>query len=300
MASKTFKVTTLSAGIAMALGTAPQSFAQDDQIEEIVVTGSHIRRTEYEGRAPIQIVDAETIELIGAAQPVEILKELTVNSGSEFYNETNNRAGSSQFNVRNLGLGSTLTLVNGKRAGIAPVASAAGTDFVDLNQFPLAMIQRVDVLTNGASATYGSQAVAGVANIMTRKGFEGLEISGGYSTSEIDAYDLNLAAGAQFDKGGFSIYMTYYDQGRQGRSELPWLDDRLNGAGVPGRSRFLSGTGSPGSVERATLGANGEATSVSIPNPAFDPSCDPDTETCASATLGAVRVPDRIAKAQAV
>ena len=113
MASKTFKVTTLSAGIAMALGTAPQSFAQDDQIEEIVVTGSHIRRTEYEGRAPIQIVDAETIQLIGAAQPVEILKELTVNSGSEFYNETNNRAGSSQFNVRNLGLGSTLTLVNG-------------------------------------------------------------------------------------------------------------------------------------------------------------------------------------------
>ena len=262
MASNTFKVTALSTGIAVALGTAPQALAQDDQIEEIVVTGSHIRRTEYEGRAPIQIVDAETIELIGAAQPVEILKELSVNSGSEFYNETNNRAGSSQFNVRNLGLGSTLTLINGKRAGIAPVASAAGTDFVDINQFPLAMIQRVDVLTNGASATYGSQAVAGVANIITRKGMEGLEISGGYSSSEIDAWHMDLAAGAQFDKGGFNIYMTYYDQGRQGRSELPWLDDRLNGAGVPGRSRFLSGTGSPGSVERAVLGTNGEATSV--------------------------------------
>jgi len=278
MASKTFKVTTLSAGIAMALGTAPQSFAQDDQIEEIVVTGSHIRRTEYEGRAPIQIVDAETIELIGAAQPVEILKELTVNSGSEFYNETNNRAGSSQFNVRNLGLGSTLTLINGKRAGIAPVASAAGTDFVDLNQFPLAMIQRVDVLTNGASATYGSQAVAGVANIITRKGFEGLEISGGYSTSEIDAWHMDLAAGAQFDKGGFNIYMTYYDQGRQGRSELPWLDDRLNGAGVPGRSRFLSGTGSPGSVERAVL---------------LDSEGNPDLLNGESSSVsGAVRLPD--------
>ena len=176
MKNKTFKATALSAGIAMALGTAPPTFAQDDEIEEITVTGSHIRRTEYEGRAPIQIVDAEAIELIGAAQPVEILKQLTVNSGSQYYNETNDRAGVSQFNIRNLGLGSTLTLINGKRGGIAAVADATGTDFVDINQFPLAMIQRVEVLTNGASATYGSQAVAGVANIITRKGFEGLEI----------------------------------------------------------------------------------------------------------------------------
>ena len=158
MASKTFKATAISAGIAMALGTAPTTFAQDDQIEEIVVTGSHIRRSEYEGRAPITIVDAQAIELIGAAQPVEVLKALTVNSGSQFYNETNDRAGVSQFNIRNLGLGSTLTLINGKRAGIAAVADASGTDFVDINQFPLAMIERIEVLTNGASATYGSQA----------------------------------------------------------------------------------------------------------------------------------------------
>ena len=232
MASITFKITALSAGIAMALGTAPPVLAQqDDAVEEIVVTGSHIRRTEYEGRAPIQIVDAQAIELIGAAQPVEILKELTVNSGSQYYNETNDRAGVSQFNIRNLGLGSTLTLINGKRAGIAAVADATGTDFVDINQFPLAMFQRVEVLTNGASATYGSQAVAGVANIITRKGFEGLEISGGYSTAEIDAWFLNLAAGAQFEQGGFNIYMTYYEQDDQGRSELPWLNDRLNGNG---------------------------------------------------------------------
>ena len=273
MKSKTFKATALSAGIAMALGTAPPTFAQDDEIEEIVVTGSHIRRTEYEGRAPIQIVDAEAIELIGAAQVVEVLKELTVNSGSQFYNETNDRAGVSQFNIRNLGLGSTLTLINGKRAGIAAVADASGTDFVDINQFPLAMIERIEVLTNGASATYGSQAVAGVANIITRKGMEGLEISGGYATSEIEAWHVNLAAGSQFDQGGFNVYMTYYEQGQQGRTEFDWLDSRLNGNGIPGRSRFLSGTGSPGSVERAVLGANGEATSVADAIREPDPDC---------------------------
>jgi len=263
MATKKFQATALSTGIAIALGAAPPTLAQEDELEEIVVTGSHIRRTEYAGRAPIQIVDAEAIELIGAAQPVEVLKELTVNSGSQFYNETNDRAGVSQFNIRNLGLGSTLTLINGKRAGIAAVADASGTDFVDINQFPLAMIERIEVLTNGASATYGSQAVAGVANIITRKGMEGLELSGGYSTAEIDGWHVNMAAGSQFDKGGFNIYMTHYEQGQQGRTEFPWLDNRLNGNGIPGRSRFLSGTGSPGSIERAILGANGEAESVS-------------------------------------
>lgn len=274
MAHNTFKATALSAAIAMALGTAPPVLAQDDEIEEIVVTGSHIRRTEYEGRAPIQIVDAETIELIGAGQLVDVLKELSVNSGSQFYNETNNRAGSSQFNIRNLGLGSTLTLINGKRAGIAPVADATGTDFVDINQFPLAMIERIEVLTNGASATYGSQAVAGVANIITRKGFEGLEISGGYADSEIEAWYLNLAAGAQFDKGGFNIYMTYYEQGDQNRSGFDWLDNRLNGNGIPGRSRFLSGTGSPGSVERAVIDpVTGEAQSVAGAIREPDPDC---------------------------
>lgn len=273
MTNQTYKVTALAAGIATALGAAPKSFAQEEAIEEVIVTGSHIRRTEYEGRAPIQIIDNETFELIGAAQPVEVLKELTVNSGSQFYNETNSRAGVSQFNIRNLGLGSTLTLINGKRAGIAAVADDSGTDFVDINQFPLAMIQRIEVLTNGASATYGSQAVAGVANIITRKGMEGIEVSGGYAESEIEAWHLNLAAGAQFEQGGFNIYMTYYDQGYQSRSELPWLEDRLNGQGIDGRSRFLSGTGSPGSVELATLGANGEATSVAgaIRDP--DPDC---------------------------
>jgi iron complex outermembrane receptor protein len=255
MASKTFQATAVSTGVAIALGSAPPALAQDDQVEEIVVTGSHIRRTEYQGRAPIQIVDAEAIELIGAAQPVDVIKELTVNSGSQFYNETNDRAGSSQFNIRNLGLGSTLTLINGKRGGIAPVADDTGTDFVDINQFPLAMIERIEVLTNGASATYGSQAVAGVANIITRKGMEGLEISGGYSDSAqgLDRWDVNLAAGAGFDKGHFNIYATYYEQGHLERSEFDWMVDRLIGQGDITRSRFLSSTGSPGSYEAADI-----------------------------------------------
>jgi iron complex outermembrane receptor protein len=294
MSSKTFKATAVTTGVAIALGSAPQAMAQDDTVEEIVVTGSHIRRTEYDGRAPIQIVDAEAIELIGAAQPVDVIKELTVNSGSQFYNETNDRAGSSQFNIRNLGLGSTLTLINGRRGGIAPVADDTGTDFVDINQFPAVMIERIEVLTNGASATYGSQAVAGVANIITRKGFEGLEISGGYGDSDqgLDRWDVNLVAGAGFDKGHFNIYASYYEQGHLERSEFDWMVDRLIGQGDITRSRFLSSTGSPGSYTRATIDpVTGEAATNTavVPNPDFDPT---DPESPATITLSAPFNPD--------
>lgn len=283
MSERKYKATALAAAVAAAIGSAPQALAQDDTIEEVVVTGSYIRRTEFEGRAPIQIVDAATIELTGAAQVVDVLKELTVNSGSQFYNETNDRAGVAQFNIRNLGLGSTLTLLNGKRAGVSAVADQSGTDFVDINQYPVAMIERIEVLTDGASATYGSQAVAGVANIITRKGFEGFELSGGYSASEVDSVNLNLAAGSQFDRGGFNVYASYYDQDHIERSEFDWMQDRLVGQGVLSRSRFLSSTGSPGSYRRATIDpATGEAADLVVPNPNYDPN-DPDSAEFLSA-----------------
>ncbi len=264
----------MSAGIAVALGASPGVFAQDDTVEEIVVTGSYIRQSTFDSRAPIQIVDTADIEAMGAAQPVEVLAELTANSGSQFYNETNDRAGVSQFNIRNLGLGSTLTLLNGKRAGVAAVADQTGTDFVDINQYPLAMIKRIEVLTDGASATYGSQAVAGVANIITRKGFEGLEISGGFSTSEIDTWHMNLAAGVANDGGSINVYATVYDQGHKERSEFDWMRDRLMGQGDISRSRFLSSTGSPGTYRRATIDPlNNEARDVAGADNNPDPDC---------------------------
>jgi iron complex outermembrane receptor protein len=278
MQNPQFRLKTLSLAVAMTAGAhVPGAFAQsgDDtmQMEELVVTGSYIRRSEFSGAASVQVLDAADIAMTGGAQPVDILKAITANSGSQFYNETNDRAGVAQFNIRNLGLGSTLTLLNGKRAGIAPVADDSGTDFVDINQYPLAMIERIEVLTNGASATYGSQAVAGVANIITRKGFEGFEISGGYTTSEIETYDFNLAAGSQFDRGGFNVYATYYEQGNHERSDFDWMLDRLDGQGDISRSRFLSSTGSPGTYRRATLDPlTGEASDV----PGADNNPDPD------------------------
>ncbi len=272
MTSSKFRLTALSAGIAAAIGSAPPVLAQDEEtLEEILVTGSYIRRTSFDGTKPVQVINQETIERIGASQPVDVLKELTVNSGSQFYNETNNRAGTAMFNVRNLGLGSTLTLINGKRGGIAPVADDTGTDYLDINQFPITMIERIEVLTDGASALYGSQAVAGVANIITRKGFEGFELSGSYSNSEIEQQDIGFAAGAQFDRGGFNIYASWYEQGEAFRSDFDWLNERLNPS--PRESRFLSSTGSPGTYRGATLNAEGNAVPTGG-NRVPDPDCE--------------------------
>ena len=250
MTSNKFKASALSAGVAAALGAvagAPAQAQQDEAaIEEIVVTGSYLRRSSFDSPNPVQVLDQEMIARTGATQMVDVLKELSVNSGSQFYNETNNRAGVAQFNIRNLGLGSTLGLVNGRRAGIAPVADDTGTDFLDINQFPVSMIERIEVLTDGASALYGSQAVAGVSNIITRKGFEGFEVSGSVTNSEISQKEFSFAAGSGFSdgRGSFNIYGTYYDQDDAYRSDFDWLNKRLN----PSRetSRFLSSTGSPG------------------------------------------------------
>ena len=122
-----FRLKALSVGIAAAaLGVSAPVWSEDEKIEEVVVTGSYIKRSSFEGTKPIQVIDQEAIRRSGAAQPVDVLKELTANSGSQFYNETNNRAGTGMFNIRNLGLGSTLALVNGKRAGVAPVADDTG------------------------------------------------------------------------------------------------------------------------------------------------------------------------------
>lgn len=272
MTSRKFRLTALSAGVAAAIGSAPPVLAQDEEtLEEILVTGSYIRRTSFDGTKPVQVIDQTTIERIGASQPVDVLKELTVNSGSQFYNETNNRAGTAMFNVRNLGLGSTLTLINGKRGGIAPVADDTGTDYLDINQYPITMIERIEVLTDGASALYGSQAVAGVANIITRKGFEGFELSGSYSQSEIEQQDIGFAAGAQFGQGGFNIYASWYEQDEAFRSDFDWLNERLNPS--PRESRFLSSTGSPGTYRGATLNAAGNAVPTGG-NRVPDPDCE--------------------------
>ncbi|MDE0177879.1 MAG: TonB-dependent receptor, partial [Gammaproteobacteria bacterium] len=150
--------------------------------------------------------------------------------------------------------------VNGRRAGFAPVSNDVGQSFFDINTLPVLMIERVEILRDGASATYGSQAVAGVANIVTRKHFTGLELAGGYRDATNRAYDLGFASGFETTRGAISLYGTWYDQDENFRTEFDWMIPRAidpDGDGDIVEGSFDSGRGSPGSFRRAVAKADG-------------------------------------------
>lgn len=241
--------------------TTPISVAQNSQIEEVVVTGSLIKkRSGYEGSSPVAVVDKEMFKAQGVADLVDLAGNLTVNAGSIVSQETGNLIGTSQFNIRNLGAGSTLTLINGRRGGISTVSDASGNLFFDSKQLPLAMIERVDVQTDGASVTYGSDAVGGVVNLITRKGFEGLELSARYQDASNESYSLNLASGIKSDNASFNLYATYYGQTRNHRTDFDWMVERIHGNGVLTDSKLTSSTGSPGTYLPVSIDENGVIT----------------------------------------
>ena len=225
------------------------------------MVGSLIRRREvYEGRAPVQTLAAALFESVGAAQGVDILSSLTANTGSYLATQQNYLQGVSQFSLRGVGLSSTLTLVNGRRAGFAPVSNDVGQSFFDINTLPVLMIERVEILRDGASATYGSQAVAGVANIVTRKGFAGFELAGGYRNATNRARDLGFATGFETTRGHIGLYGTWYEQDENFRTEFDWMIPRAidpDGDGNIVEGSFDSGRGSPGSFRRAVAKADG-------------------------------------------
>jgi iron complex outermembrane recepter protein len=170
------------AGVAASLSAVSfPTLAQEGAIEEIVVTGSYIRRTTADSPSPLTVIDRAQIEQIGAIEIKDIVNRMTFNAGS--INSTNafsggdNSTGQTNINIRNLGLGSTLVLINGKRF-VKTATDAGGNAYVNTSTLiPSIAIERVEVVKDGASALYGSEAVAGVVNFITRSGFEGMELS---------------------------------------------------------------------------------------------------------------------------
>jgi iron complex outermembrane receptor protein len=185
-------------------------FAQDAEVdvEEVIVTGSYIRGSPLDAPSPVTTVDRASIEAQGAAQIWDVIKNLEINSGSftnEGAGEGQALSGTANVNLRNLGENSTLTLINGKRQVSAATVTRSGGEFVDINTIPLVMVERVEVLTDGGSALYGSDAVAGVVNVIMRTQFEGLEVYG-------DVQALENATDRQ-DKTGSVIWGWASDSG---------------------------------------------------------------------------------------
>ena len=156
-------------------------------VEEIVITGSYLKGSPTDGASPIEVIDRETIENIGATSIADITRNLSANSGSENNSDSFTQGatqGTSNVNLRGLGLSSTLILVDGRRHTLTGATANDGSAFVNTNAIPVVALERVEVLKEGAASIYGSDAVAGVVNYIFRRDFSGTEIE--VSTQEAD------------------------------------------------------------------------------------------------------------------
>jgi len=167
------------AGLAM---TAAPVAAQDDEeaadLDRVQVTGSRITRTDVEGALPIQVIDRQQIELSGQTSVADLLRQQPINSAGSFRPQSGSTGQSfAGLSLRALGSGRTLILIDGRRAPNAPNVGVSQ----DLNSIPLAAVERIEILSDGASAIYGADAIGGVVNIITRSDFEGVEMTLGIS-----------------------------------------------------------------------------------------------------------------------
>jgi iron complex outermembrane receptor protein len=198
---KSFNKSYLSHAVAAAVAsTLPGfAFAQDEEanLEEVVVTGSRLTKSNVTSSVPLVQIGAEEINSRGVARVEDVVNILPNVFVSQTAEVANGASGTSTLNLRGLGSQRTLVLIDGKRLPFgSPFSSSANVDMV-----PARMVERVDIVTSGASAVYGSDAVAGVVNFITKKDFEGFEFDYQYSTNynkNSNGYMQNLLADADF------------------------------------------------------------------------------------------------------
>lgn len=252
---------------AWAQSTSASSEEETVTLGAYVVTGSHIPTTEtaFDARTiPVEIMDRAEIEKSGFTTAGELLQRMTsANAGSVAIanNATGFTPAASSTSLRGLGPDATLVLLNGARVAPYPIGTGGTTAFVDLNAIPLSAIERVEVLKDGASATYGADAVAGVVNIILRRDFEGTEVSLGYgNTTTKDASELtaSIMTGVSGEQGWLTAGFNFY------KREAIFAADRAYSAIPP----FLSSNSSPINIQITRAAANealGQAAGASIP-----------------------------------
>jgi outer membrane receptor protein involved in Fe transport len=206
---------TLLATFAMGVGVSgayAQDADTDEEVEEVVVTGSRIPRKDLVANSPVSVVGIEEIRLTTNVEADRLLDALpqTVSTNGPTTNNPGN--GAANVNLRGLGTVRTLVLVNGRR-----FVGESTSGVVDLNNIPTSLIQRAEVVTGGASAVYGSDALAGVVNFILKDDFEGLEISSQYGTTQegdSDRFNVDLTLGTNFDdgRGNVVINASYFNR----------------------------------------------------------------------------------------
>lgn len=300
--------TALTLGVAVAL--TPVAIAQEDSeqsVEKISITGSRIAKAEFSSSSPISSFDSEDLQLSGVASIDEFLKDVPAFTGYQMGTSTNNGSdqGQKKIDMRGLGFNRTLVLVNGRRM----IGDVNGDGAVDINSIPASLVKRVDVLKDGASTIYGSDALAGVVNFVLDDNFEGFEVGGniGFGTEDRQAPDdgFYVKAGIGSDRGNIVMSLSYSNQDEMKQEErdfaartlYPLLQDdgtfELEGSGssnarrirVPGEGSWVvdAGTGQVRPFE------NGDVYDYSPVNALIQPN-----ERWQIGALGTFRISDNI------
>lgn len=232
----------------LSLASAP-AFAQDTTattdtktLEKVEVTGSRIKRVEQEGPVPITIIRRKDLEVTGDVSVADVLRSSTFNSFGSFQ-QTSGSSAQSQATIALRGLASnyTLILLDGRRIAGSPVLGAAAQN---LNSIPFAAVDRIEILRDGASAIYGSDAVGGVINVILRKDYQGLNVTAGVERStygEPSANTASITGGISSDRGNITFVIDHQERG------IFFNRDRKGPAGYD-PSVGLSVFGSPGSA----------------------------------------------------
>lgn len=171
--------------------------AQVTELQRVTVTGSSVRRIDGETASPLQIISKQDIENMGARTLLQVLDNLPANRPAQVDSRSlfTGSDGASQANLRGLGAQGTLVLLNGRRLSYYGAPAGFQTQFVNIDSIPAAAIERMEVLTDGASAVYGTDAVAGVINVITKREYQGLEVSGTTDmSSRFDSYGEHQAS----------------------------------------------------------------------------------------------------------
>lgn len=215
------------------IACAEEQQPRQETLAEVIVTGSRIARPELDVPTPVTVVGEEALLLGGIVNTADILNELPAivpglnRQNSGFFSFGN--AGLNCSNLRDLGIGRTLVLMDGMRH--TPSLTDGNTPCVDLGNIPASLIERVEVITGGASAIYGADAVSGVINFITKRDFEGVEFGyqhGVSSRGDADNYSVQTTAGANFDDGHGNAWV-HFNYAQEEGLEFPDRDFAVDG-----------------------------------------------------------------------
>ncbi|KEQ17635.1 TonB-dependent receptor [Endozoicomonas numazuensis] len=234
-----FRRTALSTAVVVAMGASAGStmaIAEEQEVEKlekIQVTGSRISRVDVEGASPVTVISADDIETRGYTDIFEALNSLNQNTGGSLnqQNAFTFTPTAQAVNLRGLGVGRSLILIDGKRLPMFPLGANGDTSFADLGQIPVAAVERIEVLTDGASAIYGSDAISGVVNVILKKDYEGVEIKaragdahdGGYANGRVE-----LLAGTSTERSRVTFVAQIQGNEMLRNKDRDWADSDMS------------------------------------------------------------------------